>query len=242
MQAMSNWARQQVIAARLLLCVLHTSLVVAAMQLCQLLAARHITISFKATLFICLAGFGLVLVAGYFKNSIHSRVAQFHLQKFRFLLAGFCCMVFITGFYSSGAFLQCHLYSNLNGAFTENTAKTARPSYGNYDNKKLFYEDLKTYYKSLSKKELRKELRHELKNLAKKRSDGGDTALIVLIIVGMLLALYLVAALACSLSCSGSDALAVIVGLGGAVGVIWLAVYLIKRTLRKKKEEIPVTP
>lgn len=151
-------------------------------------------------------------------------------------------MLLITGFYSSGVFLRFHLYSNLNGAFTEKTAKAARPAYESYDNKKLFYEDLKTYYKSLSKKELRKELRHELKNLTKKQSNGGDIALIVLIILGMLLALMAIVSLACSLACAGSDALAVIVGVGGTVGIIWLAAYLIKRIRRKRKEERQVTP
>lgn len=242
MQAVSNWARQHSTKARLLLGVLHTCLVVLAMLLCQLPAARHITIPFKATLIICVAGCSLVVVAGYFRNKINSRIGLFRLRKLRYLLTGICCMVFIIGFYSSGAFLRFHLYSSLNGAFTEKTAKTARPSYKSYDTKKLLYEDLKTYYKTLSKKELRKELRHELKNLAKKRSDGGDTVAIIAIILGMLLALYLVAGLACSLSCNGSDALAVIVGVGGTVGVIWLAVYLIKKTLRKKKEERPIAP
>ncbi len=241
MQAMSNWARQHTIKARLLLCILHTCLVMAAMQLCRLLAFRHVAVSFTATLFICIVGFGLVLATRYFKNSIHSHIAQFRLQKFRFLLTGFCCIVLIIGFYSSGTFLRFHLYSSLNGAFTEKTAKTAKPAFESYDDKKMFYEDLKTYYKTLSKKELRKELRHELKNLAKSPGDGANTAYIVLIILGMLLALGAVTSIACSLACAGSDALAVLVGVGGTIGVIWLAVYLIK-SLNKKKEPIRERP
>lgn len=240
MQAISNWARQHTTAARLLLCILHTWLVVSAMLLCPLLAACHITVSFKGTLFVCVAGFSIVLATGYFRKGIHKRMATFRLQKLRFLLTGICCTILITGFYSSGLFLKFHTYTSLHGAL-EKTAKSARPSYESYDDKKLFYEDLKTYYTSLSKKELRKELRHELKNLAKKRSEGGDAALIALIVIGMLFALMAVAALSCTLACDGHGALAVLVGVGGAVGITWLAMCLV-RSIKKKRHPLQEKP
>lgn len=235
MRKVSDWAGQHIIAARLLLTILHIFLVVLVMLLCPLLAARNITVSFKSALLVCTAGFSIVLATGYIKKSISNRVKRFRLQKMRFMLTGICCLVLITGFFSSGVFLKINLYSNLNGAFTEKAAKMERPTYESYSDKKLFYEDLKKYYTSFSKKELRKELRHQLRDLVKGQGNTQTTSYIVGILLAMLFALFFVAIVSCNISCNGSEVLGTIIFIVGVVGAIGLAAYLIIRRLRKKK-------
>ena len=99
--------------------------------------------------------------------------------------------------------------------------------------------------KMLKWKERKKMLKEQVKEIKKANNlSNGEKALLV--ILSVLVAaglLYLVAALSCSLSCSGSDAAAVLVGLGGIALVIFLLIIAFRAIYgRKKKKEKVAEP
>ena len=85
------------------------------------------------------------------------------------------------------------------------------------------------------KKKILKEQIREIKK-ANDLSEGTKVLLIILSIVVAIGLLFLVAALACNLSCSGSDAVAVIVGIGGLALIIFLLIIAIRAITGKKKK------
>jgi len=64
------------------------------------------------------------------------------------------------------------------------------------------------------------------------RSKGEKLLLTVLAIIVFLVLLSLLSSLACSLSCSGQEALAIIVGVGGGIGLIVLLVVVLRKIYR----------
>jgi uncharacterized YccA/Bax inhibitor family protein len=144
----------------------------------------------------------------------------------------------LLAFFSRSAPFRYQLYGNLNGAFTRSKSveKKERPLRENYADDKTFYQELKTYYSSFSRKELRKELRNQLKTLWNQKAESDPTIYIVLIVLGMLLALLLVASLSCSIACNGNDALGTTLLVVGTVGIIALGVIFIRKVTRKKGE------
>lgn len=97
----------------------------------------------------------------------------------------------------------------------------------------------------LSKREKMLLIKNQIKTIkhSKELSKGEKIALIILSVVVAIFLLFGVLALSCSLSCSGSDALAIIVGLGGTFAIIFLLVIILKRINhgRKKKSNEPNT-
>jgi len=94
--------------------------------------------------------------------------------------------------------------------------------------------------KMLKWKERKKLLKEQIRGIKKSNelSKGQKVALTILAVLVALGLLYVVAALACNLSCSGSDAAAVIVGLGGGALVIVLLVVAIRAIYNKKRKEL----
>jgi len=94
--------------------------------------------------------------------------------------------------------------------------------------------------KMLKWKERKKLLKEQVRGIKKSSelSKGEKVALTILAVLVALGLLYLVAALACNLSCSGSDAAAVIVGLGGGVLVILLLVVVLRAIYNRKRRKI----
>lgn len=91
--------------------------------------------------------------------------------------------------------------------------------------------------KTLSKKDFRKKIRAELKSLRKAYKDstkGQKTLYIALAVLAALVLGYGVAALACHISCSGSEALAIVVGIVGIAGIVFGLVKVIQRITRGK--------
>lgn len=64
-------------------------------------------------------------------------------------------------------------------------------------------------------------------------SNGAKAGFTILAILVFLVLLYLIAGLACSLSCNGQDALAAIVGIGGASGLIVGLIFVLKSIYKK---------
>jgi len=94
--------------------------------------------------------------------------------------------------------------------------------------------------KPLKWKERKKLLKEQVKAIknSNEPSKEGKVVLIILSVIAALLLIGLVASLACNLSCSGSDAAAVIVGVGGTALVIWLLIIMIRRITGEKKKKI----
>lgn len=96
--------------------------------------------------------------------------------------------------------------------------------------------------KKLTKKEFRKQIRQALKAKDAEKT-GQKIILIVLTILLAAVVLYLLLALSCSIACSGSEALAVLVLVLGAFGVVFGAIKIIQRINRgPKKKESPALP
>ena len=101
--------------------------------------------------------------------------------------------------------------------------------------------------KTLKWKERKKLLKKQVRAIKNSEvlSKGGKTGLIILSILVALGLIYLVATIACSLSCNGSEAAAVIVGIGGTGLIIFLTVlmikYIQKKGRKKNKEETEET-
>jgi uncharacterized membrane-anchored protein len=92
--------------------------------------------------------------------------------------------------------------------------------------------------KMLKWKERKKLLKQQVKAIKKSpdMSNGEKTLLTIISVLLALGLLYLVAALACNLSCNGSEAAAVIVGIGGAGLVVFLLILAIRGIYGKKKK------
>jgi hypothetical protein len=92
-------------------------------------------------------------------------------------------------------------------------------------------------------KERKKLLKHQIREI-KKANDPSKGEKVLLVILSILVALgllYLVAALSCSIACSGSEAIALLVAIGGTAGVILLLIFVIRAIYgkrRKKKEPV----
>lgn len=93
-------------------------------------------------------------------------------------------------------------------------------------------------------KERKKLLKEQVRGIKKSNdlSKGQKTFLIILSVIVALGLLFLVASLACSLSCNGSDALAVIVGLGGTALIVFLFVLVMRSIQGKKKKKSSSQP
>lgn len=91
-------------------------------------------------------------------------------------------------------------------------------------------------------KERKKLLKEQIREIKKSKglTKGDKTGLIILSVLVAIGLIVLVASLACSLSCSGSDALAVIVGIGGTALIIFLLVLIIRNIKKKRKEEAEI--
>ena len=88
-------------------------------------------------------------------------------------------------------------------------------------------------------KEKKKLLKEQIKGIKKSNdlSDGEKTLLVILSVLVALGLIALITALACNLSCSGSDAAAVLVGVGGTALIIYLLVITIRSIHGKRKKQ-----
>jgi len=93
--------------------------------------------------------------------------------------------------------------------------------------------------KSLPWKEKKKLLKEQVRGIKKANdmSQGGKIALIILSALVATALLTLIAAAACDLSCSGSDAAALIVGVGGTALIVFLLIIAIRAITGKKKRK-----
>jgi len=134
---------------------------------------------------------------------------------------------------------------------TINTVYASKPilpkdsTFKNYKSLAAFSASIKDENGKLLKwKERKKLLKEQVKAIKKSKetSEGGKVALIILSVIVAIGLIYLVAALACNLSCSGSDAAAVLVGVGGTALIVFLLILVIRSITGKKKKLIKSPP
>ena len=141
---------------------------------------------------------------------------------------------------SNGQFRSLQYFPLLRAATTSKPILPADSALKTYKSIAAFSALLKNEDgKSLKWKEKKKLLKEQIRAIKKsdEPSKGGKVVLIILSVIVALGLIGLVASLACSLSCNGSDAAAVIVGIGGAALVIFLLVVAIRAITGKKKKE-----
>ena len=140
---------------------------------------------------------------------------------------------------SNGNGPKINLFERLYAATTV-SALPSDSSARNYKSINAFSASMKDANgKTLSWKERKKLLKEQVHGIKKANdmSDGGKIGLIVLSALVALGLLALIAAAACDLSCSGSDAAALIVGVGGTALIVFLLIIAIRAITGKKKRK-----
>jgi hypothetical protein len=196
------------------------------------IAFLYVTVSFFLALF-------LIYPQKHAKRKTLNRKRTYALQK--------ACDFFLA---VSTLLLVC-FFSNRPEKFVFNTSvaattikhpSTLKDSTKTYKTIRAFATSMKDKDgKMLQWKERKKLLKEQIRGIKKAKdvSDGNQVLLTILSVIVALGLIYLVAALACSLSCSGSDAAAVIVGIGGLALVILLLVVALRAIHGKKKKPKP---
>lgn len=236
MNSIANWAKQHIAAARLLIALLHIYVFFSAIYLSQLLIDVGIFFTTNQAIVIAAVGFCIIAIAELHRRKANNSIARKRLQRFRFLMMGICCTLLLVGFFSSLSVPKNSVTNNALAAFTS-AEKKEKPNYESYEDKQAFYKDLKAYYSTLSKKEMRKELRHQFKELSRSSSTAGTIAIALLIILLVALALVGIVSLSCSLACDGQGGLAWLVLIGGTASVIFLTILLVRAIRRKAKKQ-----
>ena len=141
---------------------------------------------------------------------------------------------------SNDRFRSIQYFSPLQAATASKPITPADSTIRTYKSIKAFSASLKDEKReSLKWKEKKKLLKEQIRAIKKsdELSKGAKVALIVLSVIVALGLVSLVASLACSLSCNGSDAAAILVGVGGTALVIFLLVIAIRAITGKKKKK-----
>ncbi|MGN6531322.1 MAG: hypothetical protein ACTHK0_06185 [Ginsengibacter sp.] len=237
MKKISWWAKRHKLHARVIIVVSFIFLNMLAFFTGQFLSQLGIFIS-EAFLFGCFFIFLIAFLAyplRKWKETMPKPLWYYRLQKScDFILAAstFCMIVCLSN--QPESFFQ--FYPKIKAvAVTFPSKSTAK-----------HYKSIGDFYSSLNDgkgneikwKERKRLLKEQVTGIKKDNtlSKGGKIALIIFSCLAALGLLYLVAGLSCSLSCSGSDAAAVIVGIGGTALVVFLLIWAIRAINGKKRK------
>jgi hypothetical protein len=161
-------------------------------------------------------------------------------KKFDLLLAACTFLMLIC--ISNDRFQSLQYFPSLQAATVNKPNVPADSTTKTYKTINAFSASLKDENgKSLKWKEKKKLLREQVRAIKKSdgMSKGAKVALIVLSVIVALGLLYAVAALACGVACNGSEAAAILVGIGGTFLVVFLLILVIRSiTGRRKKKAI----
>jgi len=245
MKKISQWAKNHIWPARIIIVAGILILNGAAILTGLLLKDLHVEI--PASFFIVLVFISLMATFCYpakkYKENFTPQ-AFYKRQKTNdviLLSAAFCMFVCISNHKNP---VETY-FQALNAVSASKPTSPKDSTLKNYKSVTAFSASIKDENGKLLKwKERKKLLKEQVKAIKKSKeiSDGGKVALIILSVIVALGLVYLVAALACSLSCSGSDAAAVIVGIGGGALVIFLLILAIRAITGKKKKTIKSPP
>lgn len=243
MKKISYWAKAHVWPTRLLIIVIYILLNVIGIFCGKLLSELDITI--PQLFFIAYIIFTIALFIWYparkkVKQNVKSTVLYFRRKLFDLALG---TVTFLMIIYAGNNWE--HLFIKSESVRASAIIHVSKDSaIFNHPVIKNFIATIKSADVSkLSTKEKLRLIKHQIKTIKhdKDTSKADKTLLIILSIIIAVALLIGLAALSCSISCSGSEALAVIVALGGTFLIIFLLVRLIKYlknpSVKKKEQE-----
>ncbi|MEO6613596.1 MAG: hypothetical protein ABIT05_12465 [Chitinophagaceae bacterium] len=241
MKKISGWAKDHKWSARIIIILSILTLNVLAIITGQLIRSLGLTIPIPLILlFVCLYAIGFVAYPSKaLKGKTLSAAAFYTRQKSCDLLLAGATFFMIVG-------LATHpdrLFRYGQSLYATSASSSSLPgdsSIKTYKSIPAFIASMKDEKgNTLKWKERKKLLKEQVKaiNRSAEPSQGAKTALIILSVIGALLLIYAVAALACSLSCGGSDALAIVVAIGGTALVVWLLIVVIRSITGNKKKK-----
>lgn len=223
MKKISYWAKDHIWQSRLIIITIYILLNILGIFTGKLL--EDVNVNLPQFCFIACAGFTIVLWFFYPGKSkklyVRRKLFDFSLGAITFL------MIMYTG--NNWA----HLFIKSESAQASKIIRVSKDS--TITNNRLitnFINSIKSMDVSkLSQKEKIKIIKKQIKEIKKDQetSKGEKTMLIILSVIIAIALLFLLASLACSLSCAGSEALALLVALGGTFLIIFLLVKFIKR-------------
>ncbi len=239
MKKISVWAKHHVFAARCIIIISFLLMTIAGITIGILLDDLAIVIpSVIGDLVILLYVGGVIFYP--FRSDKRKIGADLFYKKqktadFVLALSTFLLIVFI----SNHRFGNLHYFPSLPTAAAtslpgDSTVKT-------YKSIAAFSASMKDENGKTRKWKARKALlKEQVKGIKKStdRTKGEKVALIILSVLAALVLLSLVTMAACSLGCSGSEALAIIVGIGGTALVVLLLVHLIRSITGKTKKAL----
>ncbi len=243
MRKISLWAKYHVWQSRVLIALFYILLNAIGIFIGKLLKETNIVIP-EIYFTACLI-FTLVLWIGYPNKNILNKKkspssSYVHRKIFDFSLGVITLLMII---YIGNN--QPHLFIKNESAKASKLIRLPKDS-SLYNNSFIqnFIQNIKSKdINSLSAKEklhiIKKQIR-EIKH-DKETSKSDKTLLIILSIIVAIALLIGVGSLACSLSCAGSEALALLVGIGGTVLVISLLFFIIKRINNPRVKKVEET-
>lgn len=239
MKKISLWAKHHQWSARLIIIFSFCLLTIAAIITGMLLEQLEIIISPVFLLFALGIYFVTILLYPLVstKRKLPSLI-YYRRQKLSDALLTASTFLMLA-FISNDKFQRLNYFPIVQAAIVSKPVSTTDSTVRTYKSIAAFSASLKDENgKSLKWKERRKMLKEQVRAIKKSKepSQGAKVALIVLSVIAALGLIYLVAALACSISCGGSEAAAVIVGMGGTALVIFLLVITIRAILGRKKK------
>ena len=240
MKSISFWAKKHIWQSRLLIVVIYILLNGIGLSTGKLL--NDINVTLPGLYFIVCVIITVILCIGY--SSTNVMAARLFTRYFRRKFFDFALglITFLMIIYSG---------NNYKILFINNEAVNAFSIHHLSKDSTLYYNPLIQNFiasiknmdvSKLSLKEKKRIIKHQIKTIKhdKDISEGNKTLLIILSVIIALGLLFGLAGLSCSLSCSGSEALAIIVGIGGTFLIIFFLIRIIKRItnshVKKKKE------
>lgn len=240
MKKISCWAKHHQWAARFIIIVSFVLLNIAAVATGTLLNDLNITIPAAALVLSVLFYFAGIIFYP-LKAERKKITANLFYKKQKtcdFILAASAFLMLIC--ISNNGFRSLQYFPALQAATATKPVLPGDSTVKKYKSMEAFAASLKNETgKSLKWKEKKRLLKEQVRAVKKsdELSQGAKIILIILSVIVALGLLGLVAALACNLSCGGSDAIAILVGLGGTVLVTFLLIITIKAILGKKKKK-----
>jgi hypothetical protein len=243
MKKISTWAKNYQWPARIIIILSFGLLNIAAIVTGMLLDNLAVTLP-PAVLTLAIAVyFTSILFYPHKHKKTKLTPALFYIQQKTCDVILAAATFFIIVCISNDRFRSLQYFPSLQAATTSKPSQPTDSSIKTYKSIAAFSASLKDENgKSLKWKEKKKLLKEQVRAIKKSKgtSKGDKVGLIILSVVVAIGLIYLVAALACSLSCNGSDAAALIVGIGGAALVAFLLIITIRAITGKKKKKVVI--
>jgi hypothetical protein len=230
MKKISYWAKNHIWQSRLLIILIYILLNLIGIFIGKLITEVNVIIPrlYLITSIIFTIGLWIFYPDRNVKSGITSSTFYFRRKLFDF---GLGAVTFLMIIYAGNNWK--HLFLESESVQASNIVHLSKDS-AFYNNPliKNFITNIKSMdVNKLSQREKLRLIREQIKTIKhdKGTSNGDKTLLIILSVIIALGLLLGLAALSCSLSCSGSEAVALIVGLGGTFLIIFFLIRIIKR-------------